>query len=406
MRRVIRIEAVLAIMFIALAGTSARAIVIDNGIPAGTLNHWQVDAGNGGESRSANLTAQRFASADIFTTDVLFDYFTYVDVGAGGFQLSTAVTIPAALTGANEVTSSGSFLGSAGNTINWSVVSSIANGDARYVNEFSFETTLGLPLGDLRLYQYLDEDVQGVSDDVFLVRGSLAGQDLELFTVDNAEVYGIGHSGALSAAQGLVNSSFVGWAAGEFDDMRPRLSAGTQAVAPTGVMDGTLVPIIHPQVGNAFGPTDIISVLAWDVNSAASSARIITTLGGVPEAAALQAPEVANTFIDALIGDNIAHTFVGIDPDGIAAALTWGDFVFNGPGELNPPMFDPLTREFVWDTTGSLPGIYTATVTATDPDALFDSGTLTIDLAVPEPATWMLLMIAGLAGVLGGRRRR
>jgi hypothetical protein len=314
--------------------------------------------------------------------------------------------MPPALTGANEVTSSGSFLGAGGNTVNWSVVSTIANGDSRFVNQFSFATANGSPLGNLRLYQYLDEDIEGAIDDVFLVRGSVAGQDLELFTIDNDQVYGVAHSGALAGAQGLVNASFAGWAADNYNEMKPKLAAGTQTVAPTGVIDPSLVPINHPQVGDAYGPEDIVSVLAWDVNAGASSATIITTLGGVPEAEELQAPVVENTFVGALVGENVMHTFVGMDPDGDAAALMWGNFVFNGPGAANAPMFDLDTQEFVWDTTGSLPGIYTATVTATDPDMLSDSGTLTIDLAVPEPASWMLLTLAAAAACLGIKHRR
>jgi hypothetical protein len=389
-----------------LAATSARAVVINNGIPAGTLNHWEVDVVGGGEAISADLTAQRFAAMDIVTEDIIFDYFSYVDVGAGGFQLSSFVTMPPALTGVNEVTSSGSFLGAGGNTINWSVVSTIANGDSRFVNQFSFATANGSPLGSLRLYQYLDEDIEGVGDDVFLVRGSVAGQDLELFTIDNDQVYGVSHSGALTGAQGLVNASFAGWAADNYNDMKPKLAAGTQAVAPAGVIDASLIAINHPQVGDAYGPADIVSVLAWDVNAASSSATIITTLGGVPEAEALQAPDVENAFVSALVGESVMHTFVGMDPDGDAAALVWGNFVFNGPGAALQPMFDPDTQELVWDTTGSLPGIYTATVTATDPDMLSDSGTLTIDLTVPEPATWTLLTIAGVMASLGVRKRR
>ena len=37
-------------------------------------------------------------------------------------------------------------------------------------------------------------------------------------------------------------------------------------------------------VGPVYGPLDMVSVIAWDVNPNASSATIITTLGGVPEA--------------------------------------------------------------------------------------------------------------------------
>ncbi len=41
--------------------------------------------------------------------------------------------------------------------------------------------------------------------------------------------------------------------------------------------------IVHPVVGASFGPVDVVSVVAWGVDPDATSATIITTLGGVPD---------------------------------------------------------------------------------------------------------------------------
>ncbi len=138
-------------------------------------------------------------------------------------------------------------------------------------------------LWDLRFFQYLDEDIEGVADDVFLTRGSVSGLDLELFTIDNTEVYGVSHSGALDATQGLDNAVFAGWAAGVFDSMRPAIEGGTQNVALAGIISASLPGMIHPQLGGSWGPRDIVSVMAWDVNATGTSATIVTTLGGVPD---------------------------------------------------------------------------------------------------------------------------
>ena len=53
---------------------SGVTLTINNDIPMGTVGHFRVDVFEGGESRFANITANRLASADIFTADVLFDY--------------------------------------------------------------------------------------------------------------------------------------------------------------------------------------------------------------------------------------------------------------------------------------------------------------------------------------------
>ena len=271
----------LALIAVALAAPQiASAVIIDNDIATGTLGSWSVDVQTGGESRSADPTANRLASGDTTTEDVLFDYFTYIDTGSGGVRLSGTAPVS---TGDDELTSTGSFSGSAGNTIDWSAVSSIADGSSVMVNTFTFTAQTGT-LGNLSLFQYMDEDIEGVSDDVFFTRGTAAGLDLELFTVDNDEVYGVSHSGALDVSQGLVDAMFAGWAACTYNNMKGAISGGTQSVSTTGDLCGLLNgPFNHPQVGTAYGPQDIVSVLAWDVSVNATSATIITTIGGVPD---------------------------------------------------------------------------------------------------------------------------
>ena len=82
---------------------------------------------------------------------------------------------------------------------------------------FTFTTANGGALGPLRFLQYLDEDVNSSpGDDVFLPVGSAATGDLELFTFDSPEVYGLSHSGALLPGAGLQSASFTGWAAERF----------------------------------------------------------------------------------------------------------------------------------------------------------------------------------------------
>lgn len=265
-----------------LSATSARAVFIDNGIPVGTVGHFSLDMLTGGESNEAYLSASRVASGDVFTENVLFDYFSYVDPGndGGGFRLAGSAPVVDGVD-PNKVSSNGSFLGDAGNTILWSVTSSIPPGGSIMTNVVTFAAETGT-LGTLRFLQYLDEDIEGVSDDILFVRGTAAGGDLELFTVDNSEVYGVSHSGALSSAQGLVDASFAGWAANQFNQMKPAIAGAGQSVSLAGVIDN-LPPFVHPVVGPAYGPRDVVSVMAWDVDPAATSATIVTTLGGVPD---------------------------------------------------------------------------------------------------------------------------
>jgi len=271
-------------IFSVSTGDAFAIATIDNGTPSGTLGHFSIAMSDGGESWDAILTAPRLNSTDIFTENILFDYLTYIKTDNDVFRLESTTTVPAFLSGDDEVTSSGSFTGLSGQTIQWTAISSITLGEQKVVTTYTFTSTSSL--GNLRLYQYLDEDIEAFEDCVFYTRGSVTGFDLELFTVDNVEVYGISQfsqSGAFSVSQGLVNSGFVGWAADTFNNMIPRLNEGTQIVLITGIIESGLAasPIAHPVVGVGFGPEDIVSVMAWEVNPSKTSATIVTSLGGI-----------------------------------------------------------------------------------------------------------------------------
>ena len=128
-------------------------------------------------------------------------------------------------------------------------------------------------------------------------------------------------------------------------------------------------------------------------------------------------PIVLDARIEATPGDTILHTFTAMDQDTPLANLTWSSFTFEGDGIAIPPMFDPVTGLFGWNTAGSPEGIYRGLVTVSDPSGFSDTGTLWIGLGVtlptfpggepeiPEPVTitHLGLAILGFSALL--RRR-
>lgn len=96
-------------------------------------------------------------------------------------------------------------------------------------------------------------------------------------------------------------------------------------------------------------------------------------------------PVVTDSTISAVANDLINYRFQATDPDDPVDSLTWSNFSFTGPGINLQPTFDPISRDFNWNTSGSQAGTYLATVRATDPHGKFDEGTLRINLTSPLP---------------------
>jgi len=299
----------LSILSTVVAGTpktafaGASGVTIDNDIAAGILGHWEVDVLFAGDSLFGELTAESELGG-LVTANVIFEWTTYVQTDAGVMPLASSSFVSGPeLIGDDVVRSCGEFPGSNSNRIGWCAESSIPDGEVVMNTTYDFEDlpceggvdppecTSGL--GNLRLFEYLDEDVP-VGDEfdcVLVVRGTALGGDLELFTLDEEEVFGISQGGSLTPAGGLVNAVFDGWAADIFSELRGEIEAGTVVVSLGGEIDLVdLPPFDHPILGESWGPADVTSVFAWtlDANTLAS---VTTGLGGVPTIGDIPPPD-------------------------------------------------------------------------------------------------------------------
>ena len=271
---------VLAPFMAALVPPARAQVTIDNDL-GGEIGGLSAHLRAGGEiDWEQDFTGVTFVGREPEVAElVVFQYLPLVDVGGGGQRLSaTTVTTSVTLIGDDTVASSGWFTGSAENTIDWTVTSSIPDGGSLLTNEISFTARTGT-LGPLRFYQYLDADVAEEFNDVLLIRGSAAGGDLGLFVYDNPAPFGVSQSGWLNSGQGLAGAMFAGWAADRFDDILPQITAGTLAVSLAGNIDeADLPPLQHPQLGPVYGPEDVTLAVAWDMHPSATSATIGTSL--------------------------------------------------------------------------------------------------------------------------------
>lgn len=278
----------LAGLFVAgmFATPSAHAILVDNGIAGDGF--WEVDVENGGESREGNLDPAGTPDGEAGDVDIIFDYFHYVDVDAdgGGVRLSnTNVTSPAGGTSGTGgvVNSAGWFTGNNG-MINWTSSSTIGAGSSLYLTTLEFSSSN--PFGVVRLIQYLDEDVLGVSDDHLIVVGTPGLDDFQLLTVDDDNNVGVSHAATYNTATGMT---YIGWAADKFSDLRSDITgAGGATYSVPGVVDTTSLPDLgvggdarYPGL-QAYGPADITSAIAFDFDPEAFFASVIFSLGGSP----------------------------------------------------------------------------------------------------------------------------
>lgn len=266
------------------AVTAAQAITINNGVARGALGYYAVDVLAGGETRTGTITANSKIDG-LYTSDVIYDYFTLVNTGSGYTRLSSSASSGAlARSSERQVVSSGVFTGSGGNEVSWTATSSISAGSPIMTTRYDFSVASG-SLGDIGLLQYLDEDVRGAGNDVFLTRGSAAQSNLQLFTIDQQHLMGVSHGGAYSSAGGLVNATYSGWAANVYSGgSKWRRVANTELAGTiTNLQSKTI-----PELGQVYGPADVVSALGWRVDPNATRATIITSLGGAPDLASVK----------------------------------------------------------------------------------------------------------------------
>ena len=274
-----RLAAPAAALALAAAAAPAEAVFIDNGV-AGD-GSWEVDVLDGGETRTAYLDP----AGSMGATGIVFDYFHYVDVGADGGAVrlgETNVTSAATLTAPNRVESAGDFAGENG-TISWQATSWIDPGSQLYLTELVFSSEL--PFGTVRLIQYLDEDVLLVWDDVLVVLGTPGGADFQLLTIDDDNDVGVAHAAGYLSAVGM---SYIGWAADRFSDLKSAITGAGASYSVPGVVDmGDLAPMTDPRFPGspAYGPADVTSAIAFDLDPGARYASVLLSLGGSPTGA-------------------------------------------------------------------------------------------------------------------------
>lgn len=259
-----------AVIFGLALTSSAQAIVIDNGVPEGTVGYFSADVGTGGSVSKVKFTTRRFDSPEIVTVSLVSQYNTYFDPGNAGGGKVLSGGEPFVSTFDGSVSSNGQFDGANG-TITWFAFSRILGNPTRLSTNYDFSGEFNgqssTPLGALRVLQYLDGDIKD-GGDVLRVVGPAA-----LETLGNTSFFGVAQSVSTFSFPPTVTQG----AADIFNLIVPRIGGNGQTVSSP-ITIANLPDFVHPELGSVRGPGDVVSVLAIDADPKSSFMFVDATL--------------------------------------------------------------------------------------------------------------------------------
>lgn len=263
------------LVFCIFFSQSAFAQTVSNGVSGD--GRYEIEVDDGGGSRTGSIDPIGASSFQ----DVIFDYFHYIQMGSSVFRLrDTTITTPAFSSGTNQVTSAGTFREPNG-LVEWTAQSFIQPGEDLYFVKLIFRSNA--PLGNMRLIQYLDEDVAAVSDDQLVVSSTSGQRDFQLLTVDNSEGVGVAQGAIYNESIGM---GYAGWTADEYSDLKHSIESGSASFSITGVVDtADLPPFSDPRFPGlpAYGLADVTSAIAFDFDPNATFGSVTLYLGGSPD---------------------------------------------------------------------------------------------------------------------------
>lgn len=256
---------------------------IDNDVATDIAGSFEVTVGDGNGVFSSQLTYEQLDDS-LATGDLVFNYTTYVQVGDTITSLAfTTITQEATLISDDVVESRGSFDGPNGQ-VNWIAESRFEDGIATFLSSLELEAETGTTLGDIQIISYLDEDIQGVSDDFLTTTGTPGEEDFRAFTLDGPNRVGFSHGGFYTDdGTNQINATYNGWAADQYFELRSAIEGNTQAFSINGTIDLTDLPVLSdPDFFPAFGTNDVATAFAWNTVATETSSTITSFLEFLP----------------------------------------------------------------------------------------------------------------------------
>ena len=215
-----------------------RGLTIDNDVDVNLPGYFEATIADAGDISGSGVTVEDLSTSTILINqDYIFAYRTFVTTATGVERLSdTTITQPATLVGDDVVESRGTFAGPNG-VVSWIATSSFEDGVSRLVTTLDLDSGQAT-LGNIQVVSYLDEDVEGISDDILVTTGIPGAEGFRAFTLDGVRRIGFSQGGYYTEdGINLVNASYAGWAADQFPELENAIDAGTQTFSVAGEID-------------------------------------------------------------------------------------------------------------------------------------------------------------------------
>ncbi len=258
-----------------------RGTTIDNDVDVNLPGYFEATIGGGNEVNQSLVTIEDLANDQVLTNqDYIFLYTTYVIVGGTGTRLSqTTITQAPTLIADDVVQSRGTFTGPNGD-VEWTAESRFEDGIPTLFSSVSFAATGGGALGDIRVVSYLDEDVGAISDDILVTTGTPGEADFRAYTLDGPTRVGFSHGGFYTNdGVNQENAVYAGWTADQFPALDAAVAAGTATYSVPGDINLANLPAApDADFGTRWGPADVTTAFAWDVDAASSTAQVTSFL--------------------------------------------------------------------------------------------------------------------------------
>ena len=264
---------------------SNNGTLIDNDVYRDTPGFFEAIPSVGGGLSVSGVTVQT-QTGILQQQNYIAQFANYVDIGRNGGAINLAatnITLQPTLVADDVVASKGFFnVGPDDDpqVINWRVETSFEDGNPTVFNTVSFESDKAL--GSLRLVNYFDPTIFGAGGDILFTRGTPGEDDFRAFVIDDAQRIGFGHGGIVNNNPG-GNTNFVGWASDVGADLSAAIFGTGAAYSRNGNIDTSSLPQeIDPDLGTVYGPEDVATAFAWDVQSSALTASATTLLQLLP----------------------------------------------------------------------------------------------------------------------------